>query len=219
MVRVDRRIVRWRWTRALQVISTEHNFIFIHIPKTAGNSIQAALQEYADDQLVFQPSKGHVRSEDGFQGLAVLNPALGFVHQKDKHATAQEYRQALGERFFGFRRFTSIRNPFDRVISYTAFMTGMADGRPSAEKLRLPLPLTHHLRVDGKIGVENYLRFENLAEDLDAICRTLGIRTPQLRHLNASRRDTGYRDYYTDSTRTFVAQKYAEDLEMFGYEF
>lgn len=149
----------------------------------------------------------------------MLNPALGFVHQKDKHATAQEYRQALGERFFGFTRFTAIRNPFDRVISYTAFMTGMIDGRPSADKPRLPLPLTHHVKVNGEIAVEHYIRFENLAADLNAICVTLGIQAPQLRHLNASHRDTGYRDYYTDETRTLVAQKYAADLQLFGYEF
>lgn len=201
------------------MISTKYAFIFIHIQKTAGNSIQAALQDYADDQLVFRPSGGKVSCEDGRQGLDVFNPALGFDRPKHKHATAQDYRNVIGDRFYDFTRFTCIRNPFDRVISRTAFKTGSIARRPAADELLLPAPLTDHLTADGKLAVENYIRFERLAEDFAAICCKLGIKPRNLPHLNASRREASYRDYYTDETRALVARTYAEDLELFGYSF
>lgn len=34
------------------MLSTSHNFLFIHVPKTGGNSLQNVLSEYADDKIV-----------------------------------------------------------------------------------------------------------------------------------------------------------------------
>jgi hypothetical protein len=33
------------------LISLRHRFLFVHIPKTAGNSIQSVLRSYYDDEL------------------------------------------------------------------------------------------------------------------------------------------------------------------------
>jgi len=34
------------------MISIKHNFIFIHVPKTAGNSFQNILKNYSEDKIV-----------------------------------------------------------------------------------------------------------------------------------------------------------------------
>ena len=200
------------------MISTKYNFIFIHIRKTAGNSIQAALMDFADDRVVFRNSVGHVINDDGRQGLDVFNSALGFEDQRDKHATIRHYQEKLGEKLHQFFVFTCIRNPFDRVISRTAFKMGPLKKQPQVSELVLPKPMMNYLKLGNRIAVNNFIRFETLQDYIAAICQKLNIQKTELPHLNSSER-SNYRDYYTEETRALVTAKYAEELDFFNYTF
>jgi sulfotransferase famil protein len=197
------------------VISTSKNFLFIHIPKTAGNSIQIALAPYADDVVVprIAPSR-HVKDISDAQGLLVYNKDLGV----SKHPPLRKYKRKLGDRFQSFFVFTVIRNPFDRAISALAFRKGNLKEKPTMEDFIPQKPQSFFVTIDDKVAVENFIRFENLQEDFDRICEKVGIPIQTLPHKNASDRGH-YSDYYTDETRRFIAEKYAQDLENFGYRF
>lgn len=202
------------------MISHHHKFIYIHIPKTAGNSVQVALAPYSDDAVSLRPSMGHVKDEDGGQGLAVSNDKLGFITPEHKHATLQQYRDVLGRSASDYFVFASIRNPWDRVVSATAFRFGeLGLGvKMVPERMHLPAPMSSFLSIDEMPAQDAVIRFEHLAEDFAAICRRLDIESPSLTHRNRSCRGP-YRDFYTDETRTLVAKQYAEDIERFGYQF
>lgn len=60
-------------------------------------------------------------------------------------------------------------------------------------------------------------KFETLQEDFSRLCESLG-RPSQLPHLRPSGRHR-YEDYYTGRTQGMVAQRYAEDIEVFEYRF
>src|SRR6266853_2331973 len=91
------------------MISFQKQFLFVHIPKTAGNSIQSILRDYSEDEIVALRGE-----QDGIERFGLRNPK----YKIRKHSTLAEYRAALEkERFHGLYKFTCVRNPWDGMVS------------------------------------------------------------------------------------------------------
>jgi hypothetical protein len=92
------------------LISLAHNFLFVHIPKTVGNSIQNVLRTYSEDKIVRLAPH-----QDGIERFEVRSDKFN-IH---KHSTLQDYRAELGDEVFQrLFKFTSVRNPWDRMVSF-----------------------------------------------------------------------------------------------------
>ena len=61
-------------------------------------------------------------------------------------------------------------------------------------------------------------RFENFENDFSYVCNYLNIPDLKLPHINKRNRNR-YTEYYDDETREIVEEKYARDIEYFGYKF
>lgn len=70
----------------------------------------------------------------------------------------------------------------------------------------------------GRLMPEHIFRFENLAEEFNAVVERLGLPEAKLPHKNPSKK-TSYQEYYTDELRRLTAERYRRDIELFGYEF
>lgn len=180
------------------------DIIFVHINKTGGSSIETALG------LPFQ------------------------------HRTALEFREYLGRERFNRRfSFAFVRNPWSKVVSHYAYrvqtnQTGLAARHLDFnEWVRLAYGERHRDYYDqpkmfmvqsdwicdqaGNIIVDFVGRFERLQEDFAEVCRLVG-RTASLPHLKKST-TTDYRKLYVPDTMDIVAQRFAADIERFGYVF
>src|SRR5581483_11504032 len=51
------------------MISFQKRFLFVHVPKTAGNSIQSVLRDYSEDELVALRGE-----QDGIERFGLRNP-------------------------------------------------------------------------------------------------------------------------------------------------
>ena len=200
------------------MISIQKRFLFVHIPKTAGNSIQSVLRDYSEDELVALRSE-----QDGVERFGLRNPR----YKIKKHSTLAEYRAALGETQFGnLYKFTCVRNPWDRMVSYyftprqnTAawdrkkFRTIIVKALSAAEYLGL-----NQDKEDPFQNVNYIMRFENLVDDFRIVCRALDISPATLPQYNRSNREH-YSSYYDDELRELVRARFAAEIERFGYTF
>jgi hypothetical protein len=205
------------------IISRLHSFIFVAIPKTGTHSVRRALREHMGPQDIEQVGL-FVQKEFPIPELAQLGHG---------HLTLQQVRPFLQPQAFDSSfKFGFARNPFDRFVSYCAFITrdeGTFERDPQGvmrQVLDEP-PVDHilfqpqHGFVTGPDGARmaDYVgRVEGMQQSYDEICGRIGIPSARLERVNSSeRRD--YREYYDDGLIGGVAKRYALDLELFDYEF
>ena len=201
-----------------QMISFQKRFLFVHIPKTAGNSIQSVLRDYSEDELVALRSE-----QDGVERFGLRNPK----YKIKKHSTLAEYRRALeNEQFRSLYKFTCVRNPWDRMVSYY-FTPTQSPETWNRKKFQgiisKAVSVADYLRLgpreeDPFANVDCILRFENLADDFRIVCSALDISPPALPRYNRSNRDH-YSKYFDDELRELVRVRFAAEIERFGYAF
>ena len=209
---------------ARMIISHQHRFIFAAVPKTGTHSVRQALREHMSEDDIEQVGL-FVNKRFPFEELAAI---------RHGHLSLQQVRPFLGEEAFaGYFKFAFVRNPFDRFVSYCAFMTRDSGhfARAPQEVMRYFLfdaPPEQHilfqpqssLLVDGAglLLTDMVGRVETMQGSYDAICARIGIPTRALDQVNSSSRGD-YRSYYTDPLKDAVAKRYARDLALFGYDF
>jgi len=91
------------------MISIQNKFIFIHVPKTGGNSLQEILKIYSEDVLT---TNG--KYQDGIEDFGVTNTK----YKTKKHSPLSYYHSVMEKCLFEqLFKFAIIRNPWERMIS------------------------------------------------------------------------------------------------------
>ncbi len=192
----------------------EHSCIFIHIPKTAGISVNAGL---------FGCNTGYHRTIAGYQTIFSKREfsnyfKFAFVRNPwDRVASAYFFLKQGG--LHGDDARWAARN----IACYSTFgdfVRGWVNAknirsgrhfRPQADYLCLPGKTTSELDFTGY--------YENLNADYDHVRRVLGTGAalPAANVTKSKHKD--FRSYYTDETRAIVARVYRHDVELLGYTF
>jgi hypothetical protein len=202
------------------MISHKEKFVFIHIPKTAGTSLEIALE---DESCTFKRGQWS-KKPMGFN--APLNHLTITQIQQSKELSVNDFNS--------FFKFTFVRNPWDKVISecfcgqiqlvFKNCTTIKEKIKKVCELAKTPCGYANHCKPQKQFVIhENFKidfigRFENLQEDYSSVCRQLNIEKKELTHKNKSKKKP-YQEYFDQETIDLVAKTYEEDIKYFGYNF
>ncbi|RFA30116.1 sulfotransferase [Alkalilimnicola ehrlichii] len=217
------------------LVSYSHNFLFIHIAKTGGTSVRAALRKYRGAPRYAVP----LFLTSMFSQMTRPRHKLGVKFPR--HAKAIAAKEMLPAPIFNeMFKFAIVRNPWDlQVSSYHHIRREkpeVLEGVKSFEeflRLKFDPERDYNYMLDisaerqweyladlnGNIIVDFIGRYERLQDDFATICDRIGIPTPTLPHERKAKDRSVYRDYYTEATAAMVAEHYQRDIELLNYSF
>lgn len=214
------------------ILNHQHQFIFVHVPKTAGTTVTrtlSSLTTFRDLEL------GGTKYGEALQGL--------FASRFDlrKHSTALQIKAKcpphIWRRFFVF---AFVRNPYARAFSVYRFLQRWKEGQHYDQvssqdfesflssdgflsgDIEIARPQVHWLAKDGVLvqGIDFVGRLEDFAADFGFV---LSIIHKTRRTCNESRHDNGstepdeWRDHMTKATRRLIEDRFVQDFELWEY--
>lgn len=220
------------------MIVKDYKCLFVHIPKVAGQSIESVfLNELG---LSWEQRAALLLKPNG-------DPCKG--PPRLAHLTAQEYVELgylSSQDFNCYFKFSFVRNPWERIWSeynyrqypfsfdeflFNKFPANKDDNYQTYEDLyRHVLPQSEFLFDQGGRCLVNFIgRFETIQSDFSELTNTIFGKPLNLPHKNKSSsriksflkkdKKQSYRDMYSDKGEQFVRSYYAQDIELFGYQF
>lgn len=193
------------------MISSEHRFIFVHVGRTGGSS----LERMAGVPLTTDPR----------------TRAAGNTDFPDKHECFQHYRERYPEEFRSYFKFTIVRNPFERLHSSWVWRTetvgdlrGMSL-RDLIESRPADYALVEKFRLDGMTiedsiaAFDHVARFERLVDEYRFLVQRIPLAADaKPPHVNRTLRGR-YQDAFNAASVRLVRRRFADDLRLFGYDF
>lgn len=216
------------------ILSNRYRFLYVHIAKTGGTSMRAALKrlQWRDPYYLAQFVCARLSHLTGHRIAAKLPR-----HAKIICAQEMLPREVFEQLF----KFAFVRNPWDlQVSSYHHLKRErpqLLEGHPDfASFLRYKLhperPWQYHidtsisLQTDylvdlhGRLLTDHIGRYEQLQDDFALICKRIGIAPITLPHKREGKgRERDYRSYYDADTAELVARHFAVDIERLNYRF
>lgn len=148
------------------------------------------------------------------------------------HISSSELKAQLDPKFFdNYYKFSFVRNPWDWQVSLYHFARQLKSHHQHELTMKMSFEEYITWRVtedkhlqkefmydkEGNCLVDYIGKLENIETDFKQIVKNIGV-DATLAHSNKSKHKH-YQEYYTPETRQLIAEHFAEDIELFGYEF
>jgi len=193
------------------ILSDKYKFIFVRPQKIGGTSLESAISKL--DKDTFQYKK-----EDQPQIENILN------HNNDPyHITCADIKK-----YNSYFKFSFTRNPWARMVSLYKYFSNRPNQSLVVKNRTFKDFLIHGNSTWWYGAFDNHVDFignvdfigkiESLQNDFDYVCEKIVAPKIKIPHKNKSKHKH-YTEYYDDETKQIVAEKYAKDIEFFGYKY
>jgi hypothetical protein len=182
------------------------NVVFIHIPKTAGNSLMKAFF-LLENSVNFK----RISTANGLEAQAWLDSYSFCVVRNPYDRAVSSYHYHVKTDYQGQ---LMPRHPDLKSYSFEQYL----ELRTKHNEFLLMPQVNFISRRDGLANVKKIFRFESLQQGVEEISQDLGVNL-QLEHLNSSPRPKNYQSFYNDTSFKMVSDIYAQDIKTFNYEF
>ena len=218
------------------MISNKHKYIFVHIPKCGGSSVELNLLSRENIYI-------NDFAKDGFSKLTSWQKEkynlglqdMGFASQ---HLKINQYEPQKVKNYFTF---SFVRNPWDRMVSEYFYIKKSRDAYCEKEfflktfpnfrsfvinnGLQCAWPSHRPEQIDFLLDpmtnqmVDFIGRLENFNRDFGYICQRIGFKKfAPLKKRNPTCHKK-YRHYYDIETKNIIGHKFRRDIEYFKYTF
>jgi hypothetical protein len=212
------------------MISHKHKCIFIHIPKTAGSSVNLSIS----DGEKFDWKTPNYQYLYGWcpKRKLHLQHATAFQLLDTELITQTQWNE--------YYKFSFVRNPWDRAYSDYNWIMKDSSIEGSFEDYILKkgpfteifnnkdkkeyrgdhlLKQTDFFNLQGDYTLDFMGRFESFNADFKKIKRALKIKQNENFHEKKSTKQTSYRDFYNTEFKKLVEANYNRDIKELNYNF
>jgi len=186
------------------MISHQKKFIFTHIPRTGGTSVEFVIEKYVEyhkrhnERIRFIPRK-YVKEYTNFS--IIRNPW-------DRIVSIYEYGLQIHKGKYPIW----CDMPFQEWVK-----NGLKVNKRARVMKQIWSQLDWICDKRGNILVDNLFRFEDLNNEWKKIKKLLSI-NDDLPYLNSTKRDN-YKSYYDDESIKVIEKLCKDDIKHFGYKF
>lgn len=193
----------------MSLINIDKKFIFIHIPKTAGKSIEQVSKTTGNKKIKRHNNidlvlKKHPEAKEYFCFTCVRNPwsrltsLYFYVFKQAKRKNQIDNLKLLNKGFEYFLQSDYFQNEQDWFD-------------------HLSTNQIEWIQSDSK-KCDYIIKFENIKQDWTIVSKNLNL-PAKLPITNKSKNPKDYKSMYNDTSKKLVANKFQQDIDIFKYTF
>jgi hypothetical protein len=208
------------------IISHEHKFIFVHVVRTGGTSVEKVLLKYGES---YAQHMKFYQIKEQFEGF--YNPKhdpnhVPVIDLTDAHEFKDYFKflfvrnvpEWLVSIYLYNHRHLPRRRPFIEAVS--AWCTDQpTPGLPGYDYWKTMYD-QHRFALDKNgIMIPDFVGCtESLQDDFNIVCDRIGIPREELPRLNGTHKPKPWRQFFTDGLKDTVEDKWSLDIQLFGID-